>query len=358
MPISFGKYGRIAALCLLLAPGFPGQAQEDRIYSAEGGDFVLARGETRIDHQPESLGPGGFILRDGDVLQTGPGTFVEIRLASRNVRVKTAGSTTLTYRLTGRDLSLDIDYGRILLAEEPAGAATDATDAADAADAAPVRAVGSPVFIRGGAAEVIFRQGAMAVDYMVLAEESLFQREPVFRAGVFSGTADLISHRGEAAVPVNPMEMAVLDMDSSLSRVERRPLSQDIIQYWDRHKPAGLSLLAPEPPPPAPAEELAQAVGEVLAAEAPPPERPPLIPADYNPFFKTNKIKNGFIVGGATLFLLGAGVETLAWYMNFGNRGVNDTLMYTGYGFFGLGFLSLGAGLSFNPRMPESNGAK
>jgi hypothetical protein len=345
------KYGA-AVLCLLLAPCFPGPAQENqeaRIYSAGDGDFALANGGLRTIHQSKSLDHEGFPLHDGDILQTGPGTFVEIRLMPRNVIIRAAENTTISYHDHGAALSLGLDYGRILLAEGGDGAS------------------GEPVHVRAGTVELVFQTGVAGLDYIVLEAEGIPQRSPALRGYVFSGAATLIPPAGilpgEPALPVNPMEMAILEPDNSLSNIEQKPLSQDIISYWDRHKPPGISLLAGEPIPVDPAQAALTAQTADPAAvpadgDARQNGRPLLIPFEYKPFFKINKIKNGFIVGGATLFLLGAGMETLAWYMNSGNRGTNDMLMYTGYGFFGLGFLSLGAGLSFNPRLPEFNGAK
>jgi hypothetical protein len=345
------KYG-IAVLYLLVMPCFPVLGQEDRdawVYFAEGGDFILANGGRRTVYRPETLGPGGCMLHEGDILQTGPGTFVEIFLSSRGLILKAAENTTVTYHRAKNGISLELDYGRVLLT-------------GGEGEESP----GERVFIHTGAADMLFQQGIMGVDYMVLAEDALFQREPVFRGYVFSGAADLISHanvappdrsaEAERAFPVNAMEMTAMEKNNGLSYIERKPLSQDIINYWNRHKPVGLSSVSPDS---APVDPAAVPVAE-LAAEAEPQKRRPVlfVPPDYDPFFRANKIKNGLIAGGITFSLLGTGMEALAWYRDFGSGKTSDILMYTGYGVFGLGILSLGTALFINPRLPESNGSK
>jgi hypothetical protein len=184
---------------------------------------------------------------------------------------------------------------------------------------------------------------------MVLASDSLSRREPQFQAYVFSGAADLIlraegSPAEETVFSVRPMEMAVLDMERPLSYIERRPLDQEIVDYWERHRPSEIF-------PPAPEASAVPAGGDSPAGYA-----PAALP-DHRAVYQVNRIKNGFVIGGMTLFALGAGMESLAWFMQFDNSKTNDVLMYTGYGFFGLGLLSLGTALFFNSPLPVSDGS-
>jgi hypothetical protein len=327
------KYGRAAALCILLTAVFPVYAQEDQeawVYFAEGGDFVLADRGRRTVYHPETLGSEGFTLNNGDIIQTGPETSVEIRLMPRNVIVKTAENTTLIYRAGSNGAALELEYGRVRLLEREGVS-------------------GEPLTIQAGASEFVFRAGDTGLDYMVLAAESAARREPLLRAYVFSGAADLIlraqsAPAEETVFSVRALEMAILDLNRSLSYIERRPLDQDIIDYWELHKPSEVPSPQPEP-------------SAVLAEEEAPKEYAPSILPDYQAVFTNNKIKNGFVIGGMTLFALGAGMESLAWFMNFDSSNTNDVLMYTGYGFFGLGILSLGTALFFNPPLPVSDGS-
>jgi hypothetical protein len=311
-----------------LAAAFPVLAQEGpeaRVYSAEGGEFVLADRGRRTVYRPETLDPEGFMLHNGDIIQTGPETFVEIRLLPRNMIIRTAENTTIIYRTGDAGVSLELEYGRLRLLEREGS--------------------GEPVAVRAGASEFVFRSGDAGIDYMVLAAETAFRREPLLRAYVFSGAADLVprtksSPADEAVFSIRPMEMAVLETNNSLPYIERGPLDQDIIGYWERRKP-------PSFPPPEPAAALAE---EAASREYAPSALP-----GRQAFVRANRIKNGFIIGGVTLFAVGAGMEGLARRINSGNPGTADILAYTGYGFFGLGLFALGTALFFP--LPESDGS-
>jgi hypothetical protein len=338
------KYGLIAGLCLFLAC-FPLQAQEEwegRVSSAEGGDFVLATGGQRAVFQAEGLEAGGLSLQNGDTLRTDPGTFVEIQLIPRGTVIKIAGNTSLVFNAGENGVSLGLAYGRILIL---GGENEDSAES---------------LVVRPGTAELVFRGGDIGVDYIVQTAGEISRREPQIRVYAFSGSADLMppggaaagAGRGAAVFSVHEREMVSLEMTSAFSYVAREPLDPEIIDYWNRHLPPGRLSLFPETaeaPPAAPAaEENAPARGGRVL----------FVPPDYKPFFRTNTIKNGFVVAGMTFSLIGAGMQGLAWYMSFDNPVTNDILRDTGYGFIGLGVLSLGAALFINPKVPESDGAK
>jgi hypothetical protein len=327
----------------LISPSFAQEGGEARIYFAEGGDFVLAAAGQRTVYPPASIGTDGFPLHEGDILQTGPGSFVEIRLISPGMVLKVAENTSFSYHTGENGVSLGLSYGRIMLSTGGNGASN------------------TPVTIRPGNSEIVFQQGDMGVDYIIQAGWEISRKEPLLRVYVFSGFADLIPHAKTSPAegketeergpvfPVQEREMVSLETQNAFSYVERKSLDQTMINYWNRHKPAGALFLSPDLP------------DSALAAEpAVPPEqrRVITIPPDYNPFFRTNTIKNGFIFAGAVLSLMGAGMESLAWYKDFDNRDINGILMNTGYGFFGLGLLSLGAALFISPKVPAADGAE
>ncbi|MDR1278517.1 MAG: FecR family protein [Treponema sp.] len=337
-----GCLGGIFLLVFLVSPSFAQEGGEARVYFAEGGEFVLAAGGHRTVYQPDSIGVDGFLLHQGDILQTGPGGFVEIRLISHAMVLKIAENTSVSYE-TGKDgVSLGLSYGRIMLSTGGNGASKE------------------PVRVRPGTSEVVFRQGDMGVDYTIPAGTEVARKEPLLRVYVFSGSADLIPHiktpsadgmeAGERGpvFPVHEREIVSLEILNALSYVERKTLDQEMINYWNRHKPVEALFLPPDLPDSAPADN----------AAAPGSRRIVTVPPDYGPFFKTNTVKNGFIFAGAALSLLGIGMESLAWYKDFDNQNTNGVLMNTGYGFFGLGLLSLGAAFFISPKIPVSNGAE
>jgi hypothetical protein len=335
------KYGLAAGLCLFLAC-FPLLAQEEwegRVSSAEGGGFVLAAGGQRAVFQAEGLDAEGLGLQDGDTLRTDPGAFVEIQLIPRGTLVKVAGNTSLVFKTGENGVALELAYGRILILGGPG------EDPAEF------------LSVRPGTSELVFRGGDIGVDYIIRTAGEASRQEPQIRVYAFSGSAELRPREeipaggaGRTAFPVHEGEMVSLETANAFSYVAREPLDPEILNYWSRHLPPGRLS------PPAEAAEAPVSVPEGNTAAR--GGRVLFIPPDYKPFFRTNTIKNGFIAAGITFSLIGAGMQGFSWYMPTDNSVTNDILRDTGYGFIGLGILSLGAALFINPKAPESDGAK
>jgi hypothetical protein len=333
------------AFCLFVSFGFPIQAQEERearLFFATGGNFLLASGGQQAVHQPENLADGGFKIRSGDILRTDPGTFVEIHLIPRGTVIKVAGNTSLVFNFEENGVVLGLAYGRILLlGGENNGPAES-------------------LAVRPGTAELVFRGGDIGVDYIVPVTGETSRRDPRIRVYAFAGSADLIPREGPQAAgrggpvfPVHDGEMVSLETTSAFSYIERKPLDPELTNYWNRHLPEGRLPL------PAQTAEASPAPASEAEREAPARGgRVLFIPPDYQPFFRTNARKNGFIAAGMTFSLIGGGMQGLAWHMRFDNSLTNEILRNTGYGFIGLGILSLGVALFVNPQLPESNGAK
>jgi hypothetical protein len=338
MQTSRCKYG-LLVLCLLLFFIFPLRAQEGgeaRISSVRGGGFALVSGGQMTVHQAEELEAGDFSLLNGDILRTDPETFVEIRLLPRDTLVMAAGNTSLAVFFGENGVSLELAYGRILLL--------------GAGEAGPAEALA----VRPGAAEVRVLSGDIGVDYIVPAAGESSWREPHIRVYAFSGSAELMPQaagREGAVFPVLEKELLSLERTSAFSYIERKALGPDFFNYWNRHVPEGRLALPAETaeaaPVPEPEENVPGKGGQVL-----------FVPPDYKPLLRTNTVKNGFIAAGMTFSLIGAGMQSLALYMSFDNGATNNILRDTGYGFIGLGVLSLGAALFINPKAPESDGPK
>jgi hypothetical protein len=346
------KYTWIIGLFLFGFRIFQSHAQvwgEAQVYFAEGGEFVLAAGGQRTVYRPDSLGEGGFSLHNGDIIQTGSGSFVDIRLTPSGKVIRVAENTVLSYNRTeGEGVSLGLSYGRLRLSDGWGGSG------------------GRDILIQPGAAEVIFRNGDIGVDYTIQTGKDNSSREPVLRVYVFSGAADLLPRvrnsvtdpMGNAsAVPrfqVNEGEVVSLESTAALSYVERKSLNTDIISYWDRHTSAAFPLLAqaePDLPP--------QTVSPPETQVQDPAGRTRNMAPDYQSLMKTNAAKNGFIVGGFSLSLIGAGLQAVAYsHWNTDNPYNRNLNIYTGYGFLGLGVLSFGAALLANPQWPVSDAAE
>jgi hypothetical protein len=330
---------------LLFFAGFRSYAQEGggaRVYAAEGGEFVLTAGGQRTVYGADSPGSGGFSLHNGDLIQTGPGSFVEILLSPGGSVLKVAENTSFSYTAAEESgVSLGLSYGRLRLSDGRSGSG------------------GQEVFIRSGTAEVVFRSGDMGVDFIIQTAREYAPGEPVLRAYVFSGSAAIIpliqsppANRVESFVPrfqINGPEEVSFGMTASLAYMERKPLSGDIIAYWDRHGSAAFPLLTPEEP----------ALDTVSPGERPVPAAQTWNTPDRNPFIKSNAAKNSFLIAGLSLSFIGAALEETAQsYWNAGNTNNRDLNRYTGYGFLGLGALCFGAALFFNPHLPVLNAAE
>jgi hypothetical protein len=353
----FCKYRRVPILWLFFFLIFPAHAQEAedvRVYSAGGSDFVLAAGGHRTVYRPDSLENGGFSLQDGDILQTGREGFVEIRFMARDIIIRIAENTSLSYHTGEKGMFLGLSYGRVLLSGSEG------------------QMWGDPVSVWPGTAEVIYREGTVGLDYTIQSGDANARREPALRVYVLSGAADLVPRAGNRPAdrelaggtffPVNGMEMVSLETMDSLSYIERKPLDPEIFSYWNQYRPEGSLPLSPDAPSAAiPAAEAPPRRSErIPAAETPPRrnERVLIIPPDYESLLRINKTKNIFLAGGISLTVIGAGLQGFARYGNWDNPGGNDILTYTGYGFLGLGVLAFGAALVINPKLPAADGAE
>jgi hypothetical protein len=331
---------------------FQSYAQEGgdaRIYHAEGGEFILAAGGQRTVYQPASLGEGGFSLHNGDIIQTGPESFVEIRLSPGGKVIRIAENTFLSYnRTNGEGISLGLSYGRLRLSDGKGGFG------------------GGEVFIRSGTAEVVFQNGDIGVDYTVQPAGENPRQSPVLRVYVFSGAAALIPLIREplrdytgtapevARFQINEAEEAAVENSPSLSYVERKPLNKDITAYWDGHPSAAFPLFSQaEPLPPS----------EIFSVPESPVQAPAggnwTITPGYNPFIRSNAAKNSCVIAGFSVSLIGAVLQGLAqsdWNSN--NAANRDMNRYAGYGFLGAGALFFSAALFINPKLPGSDASK
>jgi hypothetical protein len=353
------KYG-IAVVFLFFAALCFGQ--DIQIVHAEGGEFAFTSQGRRSVYQP-GAGLENTGLHREDIIQTGPGSFVELRVNPGGGKIKIAENTSLVYNGAGIEngsISFSILYGRMRLSTAgtwPMGE-------------------GSAVFIQSGNAEAVFRRGDAGVDFIVNTAESYLTRgEPVLRVYAFSGNAELIPTARPTASGIAPrfqvheQETVSIEILNPLSYIERRPLDESIIDYWNRHNFSGgaplLSLKRPEvsapPPPPPPPPQ-----------EAPPPPAEPAEPQviektvieyrspDYSHFFTVNRVKNAFILTGSVFLLGGVAMQSVSSYrLNGIDDRTAEILWNYGYAPLGLGLLFLGGAAVINPRTPpESDAAK
>jgi hypothetical protein len=322
--------------------------QEIRVFHVEGGDFTYTSGGRRVVYQPEKSDWQILSLGREDIIQTGPDSFVEIRINPGGIRIKIAENTSLICNGAGVEsgsLSFSILYGRIRLSTLGYW---------------PHEEGGGSVFIQSGAAEAVFTKGDVGIDFIVSrAGSSLAGGEPVFRTYSFSGTVEIIPSARPDALTVAPrfqvlqFESLSIESRNPLFYVEHKALENEIVDYWNRHSFSEgaplLSIKSPElsvPPPPAKASPAEPAVIEKTVIQYRNP--------DYGPFIKAGRIKNAFIITGGLFLLGGITLQSMSAYRvnNMDDR-TSDLLWNYGYAPLGLGILFLGGAILINPRLPE-----
>jgi len=214
-------------------------AQYAQITFTSGGEFTITSGGRRTVYQGLGADSGALILRRDDTIQTGKGSFVELRLEPGGTRIKIAENTSLTCKGPGSEVlstSFLLSYGRIRVSSAgvwPQGQ-------------------GNAVFVRVGQMEAVFRQGDAGVDYIANPDGTgLSRSEPVLTAYNFNGNLELRPYPAQGStggITVNERESLSMETANSMSFIERKQLEEWIINYWNRYNfSEGMPLLAPKP---------------------------------------------------------------------------------------------------------------
>jgi hypothetical protein len=224
-------------------------------------------------------------------------------------------------------------------------------------------------FIQSGNAETIFRRGDTGIDFIVdTAGTSLSRRDPVLRVYGFSGIAEVVpvlsgtpsGQWSAARFQVPEKESLSMEILNSFSYLERKPLEENIAQYWNRHDFSGGSspiILresgAPPVSEPPPRQQEPRAAPQIIERTLIEYAEP-----DYSPLKRINRAKNAFIVSGVVLVLGGAAMQGMGFY----NKGMDDRfknlLINYGYAPLGLGVFLMGGALFVNPKIPETDAAE
>ncbi|HUX13736.1 MAG TPA: FecR domain-containing protein [Spirochaetia bacterium] len=147
------------------------------ILYAEGSDLTVYRDGTLTDYDLSSTDVIGLPLFAGDLIQTGPGTLVELQLEPTRTQLKVAENTTFRIQSLGTagTAQVDLTYGRIRAKVERF--------------AATVSAQGEyPFSVRGLAAVAGVRGTDFGFDYVAGTDGSTV---PVTRIYCFDGTVDV-----------------------------------------------------------------------------------------------------------------------------------------------------------------------
>ncbi|MDR2110796.1 MAG: hypothetical protein LBP32_05760 [Spirochaetaceae bacterium] len=306
-------------LILGLVFSVPLAAQDEgRIYHARGERFTLSsRGKPEV-YTPETLDPQGLPLTGGDMIQTGRNSFVEIRFEPGGTVIIAAENSSLQFTGAGRPegtLSIKLFYGRLRLLSGPGG---------------------HEISLQAGNAVTVLKEGDIGVDLAFPSGTPMdVPPRPILRVYSFSGAAELIPILEERAaeiphIGVNNREEVSLRLFSSVSFVERKPLDQNIVNYWHTYQ---FGTAVPETAAAVPGPEPAVEQGDTQVRYAPP---------DAAVMARANRGKNAAILTGILFTLAGAAVQGVGLgYFNGGDTGMGKALMGAGFAPIGVGVCTL-----------------
>jgi len=359
------------ALCM----PFSIAAQEDgaRIYHLEGTSFALTvRGE-RIIMNTESVRAGGVNLERAGIVHTGASTFLEIQLIPSGTVIKMSENTSLVYNgidTTGGFVDLGLLYGRIRVVTGNGMGA-------------------GPVVIRSGGISSRTETGDLGADYVLEPGDRNSIPRPLFRVHTFRGGAEVFPYGrggpqpylgGSQTLFANEGESLTLDISSSYTFVEKKPLGEETLNYWMLFNFAGIS------PIPMPATAIVKArqepvvsapvisapviqapvdAGPIVVDAAPPPPPQPVqvevpgpivVPFEYEEFsprlptVSSSRTKNLCMILGLALTFTGAAVQGVTYNMYDINRDrIANTIFTAAQIPLGVGIITTLGGFLYNP---------
>ncbi|MDR1466600.1 MAG: FecR family protein [Treponema sp.] len=291
--------------------------EEARLYFAQGADFVFTSNGQRTIYQIENLQE--LPVGKTDMIQTGQGGSVEIRLFPSGVLVKVLENTSLVYNGD----TLEIIYGRIRV-KIPENAQKG-------------------LFIQAHTTLVYMSKGDMGFDFVINPDMTIEYEQPVFRINTLSEKARL-KFENIPELQIDEHELVSVNIFPQTSLVERKPLNENSVSYWNNNNfRDGKPLVLPQ-----------QNVS-VLPSETPPVIQGPLYNADeYRSFRNKMKWKNAGFVFGSILLTLGAASETVSSYLfQHGDQNTADIFTYFGYGFIWTGLIAVITSAVINPPLPS-----
>ncbi|MDR0638763.1 MAG: FecR domain-containing protein [Spirochaetaceae bacterium] len=217
------NHNAIAFLLLLTASGLCAQnlgaTRFSGSVSQSGSDsFVVANNGRQQVYQTNTIPASGLALQNADMIQTGPGNYVEVQLDPSGAMIKLAENTSVVFNDLGtssRPALLSFLYGRMRIVN-----------------------MGNKgtITVQAGNASIEISRGDMALDFAVIPGSA--NKQPQFQASTFSGAGQIVSSvasPGSAKIPLYEHETVIFDVTTRLAVVTRQPLNQEIAAYWNRN---------------------------------------------------------------------------------------------------------------------------
>lgn len=254
----------IAVLALLAAFAAGLSAQETAggvVVYAEGREFSVVRAGSAVRFSLSDDAYLGYALRAGDLLQTGPSTFVEVQLKPKGSMLKIAENSSFVFQGIGgnaESTTLQLLYGRVRAKVAKASGNESFT----------IRSKNTTAGVRGTdfGFDSILAPGAG-------------MNAPTVRVYAFSGELSVSPYAPESSASAPPAlavkagELLVVDASASLPVVERRMVDEEVKAYWRVNDFKGKPPIVPPP--------------SASLSAAPPPSAPsaagPTPPASSDP---------------------------------------------------------------------------
>jgi hypothetical protein len=308
------------------------------VNSTGSDSFVVANNGRQQIYQTGTIPANGLALQNSDMIQTGPGNYVEVQLDPSGAIIKLAENTSVIFNDLGssnRSALVSFLYGRMRIMNQGSN---------------------GTVTVQAGNAAIEFSRGDLALDYAVIPGSA--NRHPQLQVSTLSGTAQIISSvasPGAARMPVYEHETVIFDVTTRLAVLNRQPLNQEIAAYWSRNgfKQAGMAphstylaqgTRSSLPP-------LGAYPASSLAGAEPQAER---LPIDGNgPNYDADVVwmsadkatlgpKNGGILWGTLFTTLGILTQSLIHYDVFGfDTATNDQVYAFSYASIAAGLITL-----------------
>jgi len=321
------------------------EAAQGEIVYAEGQDFVLVRDGERAIYPVDDPDVMGLGVREGDLIQTGPRTFLEIQLLPRGTILKLAENSSFQFKglsADGSTVSLSLVYGRIR--SKVAKLTQD-----------------DSFVIRSGSTVAGVRGTDFGFDSILQASGSTGTALPAVRVYCFSGEVAVVpvttSDRIAVDAPVITVQknqMVSVDLSLDVPLVDRQPLDAETVRYWTSNEFKG------EPRVPAPETALIAAPALLPPVATPTVDEkdvvlatPPVLQPDFAPYATALRSKNTAI-GAAILFsCIGLGLQSTSFLAaSTGAADLAHTLLISGTVPIGLGIGALISALVIHPSAP------
>jgi hypothetical protein len=180
--------------------------------------FVVANNGRQQVYQTNTIPANGLALQNADMIQTGPGNYVEVQLDPSGAIIKLAENTSVVFNDLGssnRSALLSFLYGRMrIVNSDNKGTVT----------------------VQAGNAAIEVSRGDMALDFAVIPGSA--NKQPQLQVSTFSGAGQVVSSvasPGTAKIPLYEHETVIFDVTTRLAVITRQPLNQEIAAYWSKN---------------------------------------------------------------------------------------------------------------------------